>query len=139
MTETRPNPINITRIDHVVLRVADMQPMIAFYCDVLGCRLERGPGDNGLAQLRAGDSLIDLVDIAGPLGGSGKAAERTAQNMDHVCLQVRPWDETVVQNHLQAHGVDAGTVASRYGATGQGPSIYIEDPEGNTVELKGNI
>ncbi len=137
MTTTSPNPINVTRIDHVVLRVADMPRMIAFYRDVLGCRLERGPGDNGLAQLRAGDSLIDLVDIAGPLGGKGRAPDHTAPNMDHVCLQVRPWDESAVVSHLTAHGVEAGPAASRYGATGQGPSIYIEDPEGNTVELKG--
>ncbi len=138
MTDANPNPINITRIDHVVLRVSDIERMIAFYRDVLGCRLERGPGDNGLAQLRAGDSLIDLVDITGPLGGSGKAADRSAPNMDHVCLQVRPWDEAAVRSHLEAHGVATGPVASRYGATGHGPSIYIEDPEGNIVELKGN-
>lgn len=137
MTRTTPNPINITRIDHVVLRVADMPRMIAFYCEVLGCRLERGPGDNGLAQLRAGDSLVDLVDIAGQLGGTGQAPDRGAPNMDHLCLQISPWDEAAVLRHLEAHGVDTGPVASRYGATGQGPSIYIEDPEGNTVELKG--
>ena len=137
LTDTTPNPINITRIDHVVLRVSGIERMIAFYCDVLGCRLERGPGDNGLAQLRAGDSLIDLVDIAGPLGNSGKAPDQSAPNIDHVCLQVRPWDEAAVRNHLQARGVAAGPIASRYGATGQGPSIYLEDPEGNTVELKG--
>ena len=137
MTERKPNPINITRIDHVVLRVANTERMIAFYCDVLGCRLERGPGDNGLIQLRAGDSLIDLVDVTGPLGGSGRPADKTAPNMDHLCLQLRPWDESAVLRHLDAHGISAGSVASRYGATGQGPSIYIEDPEGNTVELKG--
>ena len=136
-TETHANPINVARIDHVVLRVIDMQRMIAFYSSVLGCRLERGPGDNGLAQLRAGDSLIDLVDIAGTLGGSGNAPDAAAGNMDHVCLQVRPWDETAIRGHLDRHGVQAGPVASRYGATGKGPSIYIEDPEGNTVELKG--
>ena len=133
-----PNPINVTLIDHVVLRVADMEHMIAFYVDVLGCRLERGPGDNGLAQLRAGDSLIDLVDIGGQLGGTGHAPDRGAANMDHLCLQVRPWDEATIQRHLEAHDVEAGPAASRYGATGQGPSIYIEDPEGNTVELKGS-
>ena len=138
MADRSPNPINITRIDHVVLRVADMPRMLAFYCDALGCRLERGPGDNGLAQLRAGDSLIDLVDIAGPLGGNGRPPEHSSPNMDHVCLQVRPWDEDAIRSHLEQHGVAVPPAASRYGATGQGPSIYIEDPEGNTVELKGS-
>ena len=135
---TSPNPINVTRIDHVVLRVANMERMLAFYSAVLGCRLERGPGDNGLAQLRAGDSLIDLVDIAGALGGSGQAPDRDAPNVDHVCLQIRPWDESAILRHLATHGIQAGPAASRYGATGQGPSIYIEDPEGNTLELKGS-
>lgn len=132
------NPINVTRLDHVVIRVADMTRMIAFYRDVLGCRLERGPGSNGLAQLRAGDSLIDLVDISGPLGGSGRAPARDAGNMDHICLQVQPWDEPAILSHLREHGVNTGDVATRYGATGHGPSIYLDDPEGNTVELKGS-
>ena len=69
-----PNPINIRALDHVVLRVADLEGMVAWYCDVLGCRLERGPGELGLAQLRAGSALIDLIDVAGPLGRQGGAA-----------------------------------------------------------------
>ena len=132
------NPINLTRIDHVVLRVVDLDKMILFYRDVLGCRLERGPGDAGLAQLRAGDSLIDLVDAAGPLAGNdGRAPERDAPNMDHVCFLVQPWDVDAIVAHLRDHGVEPGEVASRYGALGQGPSIYFSDPEGTTIELKG--
>ena len=67
------NPINITDIDHLVIRAIDLENMIAFYRDVLGCKFERGPGENGLAQLRAGRSLIDLVDANGPLGQQGGA------------------------------------------------------------------
>ena len=133
-----PNPINIRRIDHVVLRVGDLAGMIGFYCDVLGCRLERGPLENGLAQLRAGDSLIDLVDTDGPLGrAGGRAPDHDAPNVDHVCLFVEPWDAEQSAAHLRDHGVEPGDVASRYGATGHGPSIYFSDPEGNTIELKG--
>ena len=132
-----PNPINVTRIDHVVIRCVDLPAMLAFYRDVLGCGLERGPGDIGLMQLRAGDSLIDLVDISGKLGGSGEPPAATAPNMDHVCLQVHPWNEAAILDHLAANGVHHGAVATRFGATGQGPSIYLEDPEGNTIELKG--
>lgn len=133
-----PNPVNITHIDHVVIRARDLDAMVAFYVTVLGCRLERGPGEAGLAQLRAGNSLIDLVDAAGPLGRqAGEPPDPGAPNMDHVCLQVEPWDEASIAEHLKRHGVGVGAAETRYGAGGMGPSIYIEDPEGNTVELKG--
>ncbi len=132
------NPINITHIDHVVIRVNDLENMIAFYRDVLGCNLERGPGEGGLAQLRAGHSLIDLVDANGPLGQQGgDQPDHTAPNMDHVCFQLQPWDADAIKMHLELHGVAAGKVAPRYGAAGVGPSMYLRDPEGNTVELKG--
>ncbi len=121
------NPINITHIDHVVLRVDDLEKMIDFYRDVLGCKLERGPG-GGLAQLRAGLSLIDLVVAT---------ADHSAPNMDHVCFQIDPWDAHAVQEQLRRHDVSFGEVGDRYGASGVGPSIYLQDPEGNTIELKG--
>jgi len=133
------NPINISLIDHVVLRVTDLETMVAFYSEVLGCRLERGPGKLLLAQLRAGQSLIDLVDANGPLGRqSGRSPDHSAPNMDHFCLLVEPWDSELIRQHLHNHRVEMSEVESRYGATGQGPSIYIKDPEGNMVELKGS-
>lgn len=135
---SKANPLNITHIDHVVIRVRDLERMIAFYRNVLGCKLERGPADLGLAQLRAGRSLIDLVDASGPLGRQGgELPNQDAPNMDHVCFQVQPWDIQAITEHLRASGVEAGEVAQRYGAGGTGPSVYIEDPEGNRVELKG--
>ena len=133
------NPINITCIDHVVIRANDLDTMMAFYLDVLGCKLERGPGELGLAQLRAGQSLIDLVDVCGPLGlAGGDAPDRNSPNMDHVCLQVHPWNEDSIVDHLASHGIEGNEVSMRYGALGMGPSIYLQDPEGNTVELKGS-
>lgn len=133
-----PNPINVRLIDHVVLRANDLAKMLDFYTEVLGLRLERGPGELGLAQLRAGESLIDLVDVTGPLGGhAGAPPDRRAPNMDHVCLQVQPWDAHAIGAHLRRHGVEVGEIATRYGALGSGPSLYLTDPEGNTVELKG--
>ncbi|MGF1612070.1 MAG: VOC family protein [Kiloniellales bacterium] len=130
--------ITIRRLDHVVIRANDLAKQVAFYRDVLGCRLEKGPGEIGLAQLRAGDSLIDIVDVAGPLGRQGGGAPAMdGPNMDHFCLQVDPWDADAIRAHLARHGVEAGEVVSRYGALGNGPSIYIRDPEGNTIELKG--
>lgn len=132
------NPIVVREIDHLVLRVVDMARMIAFYRDVLGCGIARRQDEIGLMQLAAGRSLVDLVDVAGKLGRMGGAAPgREGRNLDHLCLRIEPFDETAIRAHLARHGVAAGDTASRFGAEGEGPSIYIEDPEGNTVELKG--
>ncbi|MFK7863799.1 MAG: VOC family protein [Pseudohongiellaceae bacterium] len=132
------NPINVTQIDHVVIRAKDIEAMVSFYQEVLGFRLERGPAANGLAQLRAGTSLIDLVDMQSMLGKEGgDNPDPKAPNMDHVCFQVMPWDADKIIQHLNDRGVQCGAVSSRYGAQGQGPSIYLSDPEGNRIELKG--
>lgn len=131
-------PFQVQQIDHVVLRVRDVAAMEAFYCDVLGCRVERRRGDIGLLQLRAGASLIDLVDVAGKLGGAGGAAPgEEGRNMDHLCLRVEPFEVDGILAHLRNHDVRIGEFGSRYGAEGEGPSQYLLDPEGNTVELKG--
>lgn len=130
--------IHIREIDHLVLRVVDLDKMLRFYCEALGCTIERRQDAIGLVQLRAGRSLVDLVPIAGKLGSAGGAAPgKEGRNLDHFCFRVEPFDETSIREHLRAHGVDAGPVAQRYGAEGEGPSIYVADPEGNIVELKG--
>ncbi len=120
----------IEGLDHVVLRVAHMPRALRFYRDVLGCHEERRVASIGLIQLRAGASLIDLLPADG-------APDAEAGNMDHFALRIEPFDETALRAHLSAHGVEAGEVARRYGAQGMGPSMYISDPDGNTVELKG--
>jgi glyoxylase I family protein len=130
--------IRIREIDHLVLRVVDLDGMLHFYCDVLGCTIERGQDSIGLVQLRAGRSLVDLVPIGGELGRVGGAAPGIeGRNLDHFCFRVDPFDEARIRSMLEAHGVVAGPMESRYGAEGEGPSIYITDPEGNVVELKG--
>jgi catechol 2,3-dioxygenase-like lactoylglutathione lyase family enzyme len=130
--------IRIRDIDHIVLRVCDLQAMTDFYCHVLGCSIERKQDEIGLVQLRAGRSLLDLIPVDGPLGRAGGAARGSAaRNLDHFCLRIEPFDEASIRRHLESCGVAAGETASRYGAEGSGPSIYIDDPEGNTIELKG--
>ncbi len=130
--------IHIREIDHIVLRVVDLAAMERFYCQVLGCKVERRQEEIGLIQLRAGRCLLDLVPVDGKLGRMGGAAPGVeGRNVDHICFRVEPFDEAAIRGELDAAGVTAGPVESRYGAEGEGPSIYLNDPEGNTVELKG--
>jgi catechol 2,3-dioxygenase-like lactoylglutathione lyase family enzyme len=121
---------SIKGLDHVVLRVADLERALGFYCGVLGCREERRVESINLVQLRAGASLIDLVPAQG-------TPDPKRGNMDHFALRIEPFDLAALRAHLESHGVVVGEAATRYGAEGQGPSLYITDPDGNTVELKG--
>jgi catechol 2,3-dioxygenase-like lactoylglutathione lyase family enzyme len=135
----RTPPFSVLRIDHIVLRVKDMERAVAFYRDVLGCAIEKRRDDLGLVHLRAGASLIDLVTPDGPLGRQGGAlAGVEGRNVDHICLRIEPFDEAGIRALMAAHGVAVnGEVQNNFGAEGNGPSIYIADPDGNTVELKG--
>jgi glyoxylase I family protein len=128
----------ILRLDHIVLRVRDVDAMLRFYTDVLGCTPERTQEEIGLYQVRAGSSLIDLVSLDGKLGRAGGAAPGTeGRNLDHFCLRVEPFDGDALRGWLEARGVKVGEIGQRYGAEGEGPSLYLSDPEGNVVELKG--
>lgn len=130
--------IDIRGLDHVVLRVTDLDRSLRFYTGVLGCAEERRVEALGLYQLRAGSGLIDLVLVDSPLGKlGGGAPTETERNVDHFALQLADFDEAALRAHLERHGVAPGDVAQRYGAQGNGPSMYLRDPDGNVVELKG--
>jgi catechol 2,3-dioxygenase-like lactoylglutathione lyase family enzyme len=140
MVSPMPMPaFSVLRIDHVVLRVKDAERSIAFYRGVLGCAVEKRRDDLGLVHLRAGTSLIDLVTRDGPLGRQGGAlAGAEGRNVDHVCLRIEPFDEAVIRTLMAEHGVAVnGEVQNNFGAEGNGPSIYVADPDGNPIELKG--
>ncbi|MBV8405836.1 MAG: VOC family protein [Gammaproteobacteria bacterium] len=128
-------PFALQGIDHLVLRVRDLPRSLAFYCNLLGCTVERQQPQLGLTQLRAGRNLIDLVTLDGPLGaGEPPGAGR---NLEHFCLTIAPFDERVLMAWLGARGVPVRDPASRYGAEGEGRSFFVEDPDGNHIELKG--
>lgn len=130
---------DIKHIDHLVLRARDPKQLTDFYVNVLGCEIERQL-DIGLIQLRAGSALIDVVPVDSELGrrgGAGPHADGSARNLDHFCLRIEPFDSETLLAHLTAHGVECGEVVEVYGAEGFGPSVYVKDPEGNVVELKG--
>ena len=132
------NPIAVTGFDHIVLRIRDKERMLGFYVDVLGLSIDRDRPELGLTHVRAGLQMIDLVTLDGPLGGKGGAGPGSeGRNLDHFALQVRPFDEFAIRGHLAAHGVEVVEEGARYGADGDGLSIYVRDPEGNLVELKG--
>lgn len=120
--------LSIANIDHIVLKVRDMERAISFYRDVLGCSVEREVESIGLVQMRAGACMIDLVP---------READAAGNDLDHFCIRIKDWDEQHVRDELKSHGIDAPGAVSRYGAEGDGPSIYIEDPDGTVVELKG--
>lgn len=131
-------PFQMTGLDHLVLRVADLPRMLAFYEGVLGCTVDKVQARIGLTQLRAGRSLIDLITLDGVLGrvgGAGPGPE--GRNLDHFAIALTTFDEAAIRAHLAAHEVEITDSGRRYGAEGDGPSIYVKDPEGNIVELKG--
>jgi glyoxylase I family protein len=131
-------PFTIRGLDHVVLRVCDVARVERFYREVIGCSVERRQEKLGLIQLRAGSTLIDLVDVDGEIGRSGGAAPGPeGHNMEHFCLRIDPFDEAALGGHLRGHGIEPEPAHLRFGADGEGPSIYLRDPEGNRVELKG--
>jgi len=130
--------IKPTAIDHIVLRTERYRELIDFYCVIIGCTRERetSPGF-GLTQLRAGNALIDIVDVNGELGRKGGGAPGpSGNNLDHFCLQIEAFDEAELIAWLQARGVDCGEFVERYGAQGMGRSLYISDLDENTVELR---
>lgn len=133
------NPIFVQHIDHVVFRVIDLERSLAFYESVLGCKVVRRRDELGLIHLRAGSSLIDLVSVAGKLGqAGGQAPAREGRNVDHLCLRVEPFDEAALRAHLIQQSVEVGgPVVYNFGAEGVGPSLYLSDPDGNIIELKG--
>lgn len=130
--------IAISGIDHLVLRARDPEALVRFYVEVLGLTVERRQDAIDLVQLRAGSSLIDIVGVdslLGRMGGAAPGAE--GRNLDHFCLNVVGFDMETVRAHLAAHGVEVGEEGLRYGSGGEGLSIYLKDPEGNGVELRG--
>jgi catechol 2,3-dioxygenase-like lactoylglutathione lyase family enzyme len=130
--------IRIREIDHLVLRVVDVHTMMDWYGRVLGCAPVRIREHLGLYQLRAGAAMLDLVPVDGELGSKGGAAPGPeGRNLDHFCFRIEPFDAGAIFAHLDHLGVAHGPVETRFGAEGDGPSIYVTDPEGNTVELKG--
>ena len=120
--------LRVTGLDHVVLNVADVERSLAFYCDVLGLAPER------VEEWRRGEILFPSVRVDGSTIIDLLAAPRTGENADHLCLVVDPVDLGAVKASGRFDVVDGP--ATRFGARGNGTSLYVHDPDGNTVELR---
>jgi glyoxylase I family protein len=132
------SPFQIRGIDHIVLRCSDIGAVLKFYCDVLGCTVAKNNAQLGLIHLSAGTTMIDLIDLNGELGRSGGAGPGLeGRNMDHFCLRIEPFDVERLTAYLAEHGLQPQVLRTRFGAEGDGLSFYLDDPEGNRVELKG--
>ena len=115
--------------DHVVLRVRDQAVSQRFYVDVLGCTVAHVNERISLIHLRFGEQLIDLVPAS--------ADDAPGVGMDHFCLSIQCDDLKAVAESLRRKGVAVeGDVVQRFGAWGDGPSIYLRDPDGHMIELK---
>jgi catechol 2,3-dioxygenase-like lactoylglutathione lyase family enzyme len=129
-------PFAVRRLDHVVLLVDDMAAAQAFYGDLLGCRVEHELPEYGMAQLRAGASLIDLVDISTGEASWARPDVAGGRNVDHVALDTGDWGEAAMRAWLAANNVTIEEEGIRTGAKGDDLSFYIRDPAGNQIELK---
>ena len=130
-------------LDHIVLRTRDLPRLRDFYLE-LGCSVERDRvSDLGMIQLRIGASMLDIVDVHGPTGQSGSNGSATEggldhRNLDHYAVRVEPYDEAAILDFCKARGIQAEAPSfPLLGADGYGPAVYITDPDGNRVELKG--
>jgi glyoxylase I family protein len=123
-------------LDHVVLRARDAGVLVRFYSEVFGAHIERQLGAE-LFQLRMGEILIDIIPFDSPLGKLGGSKPDEGRNMDHFCIRVEPFDEREIRAHLNRFNIQVGLISQVYGADGFGPSLYVTDPEGNRIELKG--
>lgn len=132
--------IKIREIDHIVLRVVDLAAMEQFYCEVLGCSVVKRNSEFDIVHLQAGGAMIDLVPVSGKSGREGGAAPgREGRNVDHFCFRVEAFDGDAIAQYLRERGITPGELRQRFGAEGNGLSLYFSDPEGNTVELKGRL
>jgi glyoxylase I family protein len=130
--------VNIVGIDHIALRMADLDRAVGFYETILGMPIERRCDELGMVQLRAGTSLVDLVGKRQSADlRVGEAPHSMFRNLDHLCLRVADFDPETIRLTLENANVAVGSIAIRYGSSGNSPSLYLSDTEGNGLELRG--
>jgi glyoxylase I family protein len=132
---SRP-PFELRAIDHVVLIVDGLEDAVKWYAEVVGAAEEHSLREYGMVQLRAGASMIDLVDVGADGGEWARPKVEGGRNMDHLCLEIGPVTRKAMLAHLKKHGLEVEEEGMRSGAKGEGYSWYVRDPWGNQIELK---
>jgi catechol 2,3-dioxygenase-like lactoylglutathione lyase family enzyme len=119
-------------LDHVGLKVTDMDRSLRFYCDGLGLELlrrsDKGPGI-AAAVLRVGTQEMNLFS------DPGFAAVASADNppgLDHFCLEI---DSASIDELVAALGHAGIAVAKPPVKRSDGVSLFVSDPDGCRVEL----
>lgn len=130
-------PFTLEGIDHILLLVNGMEPAVRFYTAVLGCKIEEKLPQYGMLQLRAGSALIDLVDISVSQAAWACPPVMGGRNVDHLCLALGVHDETKLRRHLARHRIEIIEEGIHRGSRGESLSLYVRDPSGNVIELKG--
>ena len=129
--------VKITEMDHIVLRVKDVEESLKFYCETLGMQSERvdqwkaGEVRFPSARLNA-DTIIDFFAT-----DQETIAKDGVKNQDHYCMVIEPTDMDELKAKFEAMGVEiqAGP-GKRWGSHGDGTSLYIYDPDNTVVELR---
>ena len=136
MKSVQPGVLTPLGIDHIVLRTKDLEAMIAFYCDVIGCRVRVRLPDYGMVELEAGAASIALLDVLAPESAWARPEVSGGRNLDHLCLALGAHDEAALRRHLKEHGVEIVEEEVHDGPGGPSLSLYVRDPSGNVIELK---
>jgi glyoxylase I family protein len=129
-------PFDLRAIDHVVLIVDGLEDAVKWYAEVVGATEEKSLRQFGMVQLRAGASMIDLVDAGSEPGEWARPPVDGGRNMDHLCLEIGPVTKAAMDAHLASHGLEVEEEGLRGGAKGEGYSWYIRDPWDHQIELK---
>ena len=137
-TLVRSQPlVKITEMDHIVLRVQDVDVSLRFYTETLGLKAERVEqwqmGEVRFPSARLNDdTIIDFFAAdQQPIGKNG------ARNQDHFCMVIEPTDMDELKSKFEAMGVEIqGGPGKRWGSRGDGISLYVYDPDDNVVELR---
>jgi len=118
--------VKVVGFDHVVLNTLNIEALLAFYCDELGLEAVR------VDEWRRGEVLFPSVRVTAETLIDLFPAERTGENLGHICLVIEPTDlDALAARFPNAHRADG-----LFGAQGYASSVYVEDPDGNTIELR---